>query len=178
MGFLELVKNRYSVRSYLAKNVSRDILERCLEAARLAPSACNSQPWYFIVVDNPELKERLAEAAFCGIYSLNDFAKKAPVLVAVITEKSCLAATLGATLRGTEYNRIDIGIACEHFILKACEEGLGSCWFGWFNEKAVKKILKVAPWKKIDVMISLGYPDNAEPQKKERKPLSEISKFI
>ena len=178
MGFLELVKNRYSVRSYLAKNVSRDILERCLEAARLAPSACNSQPWYFIVVDNPELKEKLAEAAFSGIYSLNDFAKKAPVLVAVITEKSCYAVTLGAALRGTQYNRIDIGIACEHFVLEAEEEGLGTCWIGWFNERAAKKILKVLPWKKIDVMISLGYPDNAGPQKKERKPLSEISKFI
>jgi nitroreductase len=178
MKFLELVGNRQSVRSYQSQAVARDVLDRCLEAARLAPSACNSQPWYFIVVDDPKLKDKLAEAAFSGIYSMNAFAKKAPVLVAVITEKSSYAACLGAAFRGTQFNLLDVGIACEHFILQSQEEGLGSCWIGWFNEKAVKKLLKVPRWKKIDIMISLGYPDTHEVKEKERKPLSEIRKFL
>ncbi|HCJ67310.1 MAG TPA: NAD(P)H nitroreductase [Elusimicrobia bacterium] len=177
MKFIELVKKRQSVRKYLPKAVPREILERCLEAARLAPSACNSQPWSFIIVDNPKLKNELAEAAFSGIYSTNSFAKKAPVIIVVIREQSNYAARLGGYFRSIQYSLIDIGIAGEHLILQAAEEGLGTCWLGWFNEKAVKKILNLPKEKKIDLLISVGYAETEELRSKIRKPLNEISRF-
>jgi len=177
MEFLELVKRRQSVRKYLDKPVPRKVSDRCLEAARLAPSACNSQPWTFIIVDNKELKNKLANKAFSGIYSVNSFAKKAPVLVVVITERASYAVTLGGYFKGTQYNLIDIGIACEHFALQATEEDLCTCIIGWFNGKGVKKVLGVPKNKKIDIMISLGYPQDNKIRNKVRKSLDEIREF-
>lgn len=177
MAFLELVKNRRSIRKYLAKPVPRDILDKCLEAARLAPSACNSQPWYFIVVDDVKLKNELADKAFAGMYSINSFAKKAPVIVAVVTDRSKYIACVGGYIRGVQYSLIDIGIACEHFILQAQEEGLGTCWLGWFDEKQVKRILGIPKEKKVDVMISVGYQESPPAREKTRKSIDEIRRF-
>ena len=178
MNFLELVKKRQSIRHYLPKKVDRGIIDKCVEAARLAPSACNSQPWKFIIVDNPEKKDELADAAFSGIYSLCTFVKKAPVIVVVITEKSSYAARVGAFLKNIQYSLIDIGIACEHFVLQAAEEGVGTCMIGWFSEKKVKKVLNLPKSAKIDMLISMGYPENEEIREKIRKPIEEVRRFI
>jgi len=177
MTFLELAKKRRSTRKYSAKSVPREVIERCLEAARLAPSACNSQPWSFIVVDNGKGRNDLAEAAFSGIHSMNTFAKKAPVLIIVVTEQSVYVAKVGGYLKGVQYNLIDVGIACEHLCLAAAEEGVGTCWLGWFNEKAVKKVLGLPDNKKVDVIISMGYPENEEPREKIRKALDQIRRY-
>lgn len=177
MSFLELVKKRQSVRKYLSKKVPREVLDKCLEAARLAPSACNSQPWSFIVVDDRDLINKVAERCFRGIYSINYFAKNAPVLIIVVTERSKYIAALGGYLRGVKYSLIDIGIACEHLILQAQEEGLGTCWLGWFNEKKIKETLGIPKSKKVDVIISAGYPANEDMRGKIRRPLNEIRMF-
>ena len=178
MNFLELVKKRQSTRKYLPKNVDRTIIDNCVEAARLAPSACNSQPWKFIVVDNPEIKNKLANAAFSGIYSLFTFAKEAPVIIVVITEKSSYAARVGSLLKNIQYSLIDIGIACEHFVLQAAEEGVGTCMIGWFSEKKVKKVLKLRKSAKVDMLISMGYPESEEIRGKSRKSIDEIREYI
>ena len=178
MTFLELVKKRKSTRRYSARPVPREVIDRCLEAARLAPSACNSQPWYFIVIDDEKLKDTLAKGAFSRIYSMNSFAKEAPVLIVVVTERSNYIARLGGYFKGVQYSLIDIGIACEHLILQAEEEGLGTCWLGWFNENAVKKVLGLPKEKKIDVIISMGYPEEEGTRDKARRSLSEIRRFI
>lgn len=177
MSFLELVKARRSVRKYLSKPIPREVIDKCLEASRLAPSACNSQPWYFIIVDNEGLKKELCDKAFAGMYAINGFAKKAPVIVAVVTERSKYIACVGGYARGVQYSLIDIGIACEHFILQAQEEGLGTCWLGWFDEKAVKKLLSIPKDKKVDVMLSVGYPETRGTKDKTRKGLDEIRRF-
>jgi len=181
--FLKLCKQRISVRKFSDRPVEREKILLCLEAARLAPSACNSQPWKFIVVDDPQTKNDLVSSAFNGIYSTNTFAKKAPVIIAVVSEKSSFIASVGAFLRDTLYYLIDIGIATEHLVLQATELGLGTCWLGWFDEKAVKKILKVPDTKRVDILIAIGYPENPEEvshkqlKGKNRKPLEEISFF-
>ncbi len=177
MTFLELVKKRASVRKYTASPVPREAINRCLEAARLAPSACNSQPWNFIVVDDPALRKRLSVAAFSGAYSMNAVVGNAPVLVVVTRLRSHGPATVGGFFRGVQYNLIDIGASCEHFILQAAEEGVGTCWLGWFNEKAVKKILGVPKNQKADIIISMGYPEAGSWREKTRKPLNEIVRF-
>ena len=177
MTFEELVHRRRSLRQYAGKPVSKEDILKCLEAARLAPSACNSQPWYFLVIDEPALKDRIADRIFSGIYSMNKFAKEAPVLVAVVSERSRLLASIGGQVRDTRYRLVDLGIASEHLILQAEELGIGSCWIGWFDEKALKKELKIPSSKKIDVVISLGYPAEDKAVPKIRKSLEEISSF-
>jgi len=178
MGFLQLVEKRRSTRKYSRRPVPREAVDRCLEAARLAPSACNSQPWSFVVVDDKTLRDEIAAKAFSGVYSINLFAKDAPVLIAVVTERSNYIARLGGYFKGVQYSLIDIGIACEHLVLQAEEEGLGTCWLGWFDENAVKRILGLPKNKKIDIIISMGYSGEAEIRDKTRKSLDEIRRFI
>ncbi len=177
MEFGELIRKRRSLRRYAPKPVAREIVNRCLEAARIAPSACNSQPWHFIIVDDEGLKNKVAAAAFSGIYSFNGFARDASVLVVVVRERQAYFSAVGGFFRGVRYSLIDIGIACEHFILQAEEEGVGSCWLGWFNEKGVKKALGIPRSKKVDVMISMGYAQDAQEKPQQRKALAEMSSF-
>ncbi|MCK4766652.1 MAG: nitroreductase family protein [Candidatus Aminicenantes bacterium] len=177
MKFIELVKKRESTRGYSSRPVPREIIDQCLEAARLAPSACNSQPWSFIVLDDEETKNRVVEKSLTGIYRMNNFVKEAPVLIVVVTERSTYIARMGGMLRHVKYNLIDIGIACDHLTLQAEDLGLGTCWLGWFDEKAVKKVLNLPQKTRIDVMISLGYPEEGEVRKKLRKPLDKVRKY-
>jgi len=176
MSLLHLIQRRQSCRNYLSTLVPKEALERCLEAARLAPSACNSQAWRFIVVQEPSLKAKLADKAFSGMYAMNAFAKEAPVLVVAVTERSKYMAQVAGATRGTQYNLIDVGIACEHFILQATEEGLGTCWLGWFDQKGVREALGLSKKDSLDIMISVGFPSDAQ-REKIRKPLSEMSEL-
>jgi len=178
MALLELIKSRNSIREFINRPVEREKIMTCLEAARLAPSASNSQPWRFIIVDDRDMKNRLCEAAFTGIYSFNSFCKTAPVILAIISEKSKFLASIGGMYRGTQYNLIDIGIAGEHFVLQAQELGLGTCWIGWFNVTAVKSILNIPRQKKVDILIALGYPEPGKPtQRHDRKSMGNIASF-
>ncbi|MBA7530584.1 5,6-dimethylbenzimidazole synthase [subsurface metagenome] len=178
MALLDLIRQRKSVRDFLDRPVEREKIMMCLEAARLAPSACNSQPWKFIVVDDRQLKNKLCRAAFSGIYSINSFCKKAPVIVVIVSEKSKFLARIGGMFRGTKYYLIDIGIAVEHFVLQAEDLGLGTCWIGWFNEGAVKSILNVPQHKKIDILIALGYYDREKLGSEHgREPMDKIVSF-
>ena len=178
MALIDLIKQRRSVRSYLDKPVEREKIVMCLEAARLAPSACNSQPWKFIVVDNESLKNKLCDTAFRGLYKISAFARTAPVIIAIVSEKSKFWARVGGKIRDIQYYLIDIGIAGEHFVLQAQELGLGTCWIGWFDEQAVKSILHVPQDKRIDVLISLGYPDIKDISPgHDREPMSHIASY-
>ena len=180
MNFLELAARRQSARKYVpGRRIPRATLERGLEAARLAPSACNSQPWSFVVVDDPDQVRVLAEAA-CGHapYGMNHFARDASALVAVVTEKMKLAARLGAHFRGVQYSLVDLGIAGEHLVLQAAEDGVASCWLGWFDERAVKQALGIPRAKKVELLLCLGYAADETVRPKNRKPLDEIRGYI
>jgi nitroreductase len=179
MNFLDLVNRRQSCRRYLPdRRIPRATLDRCLEAARLAPSACNSQPWSFVVADDPAQVRLLAEEACTQApYGMNRFVRDASALVAVVTEKMKLAARLGAQFRGVQYSLIDLGIACEHLDLQAAAEGLGSCWLGWFNESAIKNRLDLPRHAKVDLLLCLGYPADPTLRPKLRRPLDEIRRY-
>jgi nitroreductase len=112
------------------------------------------------------------------MYALNKFILKAPILIAVVTERSKYTALLGGHFRGIQYALVDIGIAGQHLDLAATELGLGCCWLGWFDEKAVKKVLRLPQSTRIDIMFSLGYPQQGELRKKARKELSEIRTYF
>jgi len=143
--FQELVKSRRSIRRYLDKPVEREKVLTCIEAARLAPSADNVQPWRFLIIDDPELKTQYAKEIFSGIYSISKFAEKAPVLIVILARLDIIANRIGKQIQNIQYYLLDIGIAGEHIVLQAQELGLGTCWIGWFNIRKARKFLKILP---------------------------------
>ena len=140
MEFLELVKRRESCRSYTGEPVSDADLKDIVEAGRLAPSACNSQPWKFYVVGSGgERMEKMRAAA--QIAGNNKFAAKASAFIVVFREKPNYSERVGQVLFGREFSAIDIGLAVENIVLAATEKGLGTCILGMFTESAVKECI-------------------------------------
>jgi nitroreductase len=174
MSFLDLVNKRYSVRNYKTTPVPQEKVVRCVEAARLAPSACNSQPWKFVIADEPVLVNELAKAAFQGLLDFNNFAFKAPVLVLIVCEREKISAKFGSIVKKKNFSLMDIGIAAEHFCLQAAEEGLGTCIMGWFNEKKVKKTLSIPRFKRVELVITVGFSADERIPHKRRKSIDEV----
>lgn len=176
-SFSELVQQRRSIRSYLNRPVENETIVKCIEAARVAPSAENVEPWRFLVINDEELKTNFCKHAFSGIYSFSKWATKAPVIIVVLAKLDILANRLGKQIQGTNYYLIDVGIAGEHLVLQAKELGLGTCWIGWFNAKKVKKFFKIPNNYKAVCLISMGYPNNEPLKNKKRRSLEEIMWF-
>ncbi|MBZ0242515.1 MAG: nitroreductase family protein [Bacteroidales bacterium] len=178
MKFQELILQRQSVRRYQDKAVEPEKLEQCIEAARLAPSASNSQPWTFLVVNEAETLKNLAPLTSGPLKSFNQFVAQVPVVVLMILEKPKLITEIGGRLKKKEFPLIDIGLASGQFCLQATELGLGTCMLGWFDEAALKKLLHIPKDKTIGLLITLGYaPDDYRLRKKTRKKLEEVVKF-
>ncbi|MDD4889053.1 MAG: nitroreductase family protein [Phycisphaerae bacterium] len=163
MDFLELVKSRYSVRAYKDRPVEPDKLERVLEAARLAPSGSNRQPWKFVVVRDPEVRRKLVPACSDQV-----FVGQAPVVIAGV------GLVPDRVMRcGVPGDPIDLAIALEHIALAAAAEGLGTCWIGAFYQEQVREVLGIPESAKVVELMTLGYPaDTLRP--KTRKPMSEV----
>jgi nitroreductase len=178
MDFLELVNKRQSVRAYNStRAIEKDKLDRCVEALRLAPSACNAQPWKLVIVDEPELKNRVADAASAKWLGFNNFTRQAQILVVIVREEANLTSKLGTVLKDKPYPIIDVGIAIAHFCLQATAEGLGTCILGWFDEDKVKQLLHIPKKKRVELIITLGYPAKEKIRKKIRKTTAEILSF-
>lgn len=177
MDFFTLINKRESVRGYLDTQVEREKIIKIIEAARVAPSACNAQPWKFVVVNDKEITREVAKNLYEPMIGLNKFALTAPVFIVVVGEKRNLTSKMGELIKKKDYTSIDIGIASEHICLAATELGLGTCMMGWFKEKEIKKLLNINKNKEIHLVISLGYYDEKEPRNKVRKPIEEILSF-
>ena len=173
---LELIAGRQSDRKYLDIPVEREKIERILEAGRISPSACNAQPWKFIVVDNTELKTKIAKAAAAKLIGMNVFINQAPMLIVIVREKPNFSSKVGATIKNKDYSRIDIGIAAENICLQAEAEGLGSCMVGWFDEPLLKKLLSIPGSKRVELIITIGY-SRSEQREKKRKPVNEVVSY-
>ncbi len=173
LTFAELAKIRQSDRKYKNQVVEKEKLIQCLETARISPSANNSQPWKFVVVDDFEKKEQIAECTI-GL-GMNKFTHQCPVIVAVVLERQNFMSTIGSMIKNKDYSLFDIGMAVNQFCLQAADLGLGTCIIGWFDEKKIKKILGVKN-RRIPLLISVGYPD-APTREKVRKPLDMMSSW-
>ena len=166
MEFSELVKMRYSVRAYQSTPVEAEKLNQVLEAARMAPTAVNRQPFQLIVM---HAKER--EADMQRMYSREWFLS-APLVIC-----ACAVRAEGWTRAdGKDYTDVDVAIVVDHLTLAAAELGLGTCWVGSFDRQAVIEILKLPSGVEPLILIPLGYPAD-EPKPKERKPLSELVRY-
>ncbi|MDD4922617.1 MAG: nitroreductase family protein [Bacteroidales bacterium] len=175
--FLDLVKSRQSDRSYDAtRPVEQEKLDYILEAGRLAPSACNAQPWSFMLVNDPELKKQTASALSGKGFGMNSFAHQAPVHLFIVEESANFTSNLGGIVKQKNFPQIDLGIAAAHMTLAAAEQGLGSCIVGWFDEKKVKQLLKIPSSKRVFLAITLGY-SNQETREKKRKTLQEVVSY-
>lgn len=172
--FKELLLRRQSDRKYTSQKVEEEKILACLEAARLSPSACNSQPWSYVVInEEPMLSQAQKKIATMG---MNRFIKQVPCLIAIVLEKANFTASIGSVIKDKEYPLLDIGIAANNICMQATELGLGTCILGWFDEKAIKHIIDVPENKRIPLIIALGYPATIT-RKKIRKPLKDIVHF-
>lgn len=174
MQFLQLAKRRYSVRAYNNEPVPRELLERALEAARLAPSASNSQPWHFVVVDDPEQCAELGSACRGPAGTFNKFAASVSTFVVILESWGAAHTALAGLLKGRRYSPYDVGMAAEHFCLQAVEDGLGTCMLGWFDEPRVRRIVGAPRGFRPTLVITVGYPRKDSPPAKKRKALSEV----
>jgi nitroreductase len=168
MNFLELAKQRVSIRSYTKRPVSKKMLHDVLEAGRLAPTACNYQPFQFVVVKEPENLAALAES-----YPAQWFAE-APVVIAVCVQPS--SAWKRKKHDDKNFADIDGTIAADHMTLAAAELGLGTCWIGAFDPKTVRNVLKLPRNVVPLVLLTLGHP-NEKGRPKERKPLNNLVSY-
>ncbi len=175
----DLLTKRHSIRKYRQEPVPDELIESCLEAARKAPSACNAQPWFFHVCRSPEIRDRVGHAMNSGIYGkgVNGFITKAPVIiVAEIRRRTKITTWVGGLIRNVSYEPMDVAIAADHLTLQAAALGLGTCWIGWFNESAVRKVLKLPSSIQL-VALTLGWPE-APQTPSRRKKIEDIRQFL
>ena len=171
MSFLEIAKVRQSCRSYDAgREVEPEKIQAILEAARLAPSACNGQPYHFTVCYGETAK---AVAKATSGLGMNKFAASAPVLIVVSEEPYVKTAAMGAKLKGIDYRSIDIGIAAAYLTAEATVQGLGTCILGWLDSEKIQKICNLQ--RPVHMVITVGYPSEADTLRpKKRKDISAL----
>lgn len=169
MDFLTIAKTRQSCRSYDENRpVEEEKLQAVLEAVRLAPSACNGQP-YHLTVCRGETAKAVA-AATTGV-GLNKFAKQAPILIVISEESYVKSAALGAKLKGNDYRSLDIGIAAAYLTAEAAAQGLGSCILGWFDDEKIRKLCDLK--SPVRLVITLGYAAEGEKLREKKRKTAE-----
>ena len=173
----DVIARRVSCRAYQTTPVPEPHLMRILEAARLAPSACNQQPWRFSVVRNPELRRRIVEDGFLPGIKMT-WALDAPVHVVIGMETSFLTHRLAASVSGVAYPWVDIGIAGEHLVLAATELGLGTCWIGWIRPRIVARLVGWPRSVKPVAVITVGYPSQTEPGAPRVSPRKAVADLV
>lgn len=171
MNFTEIAENRQSCRSYdETRPVEQEKLDAILNAARLAPSACNGQPYHFTVCRGEAAKATAAATMGMG---MNKFVSQAPVLIVISEMPYVKSAAVGAKVKGNDYRSIDIGIAAAYITAEATAQGLGSCILGWLDDKKLREVCGLKYPARL--VITLGYAKDSETLRtKKRKPLSEL----
>jgi nitroreductase len=177
-AFMKLVRARRSIRRFLKKQVGKNLVLSCIEAALHAPSTMNSQPWSFVVLDEPDEVSRFVQRACTGIYRPTRWIASAPVVLAIVVEKKLVPHWFGPLLQGTAFSLLDVGIAGQHIVLRATELGLGTCWIGWFSAKGAARALGVPASHRVAALVVLGWADPAfPPRPKAIRNLHESTHF-
>ena len=170
MNFMEIARTRQSVRGYdEARIVEREKLDAILEAARLAPSACNGQPYHFTVVKGDLAKEVAKATQGLG---MNKFAVQAPVLIVISEMPYVKSAAMGAKVKNNDYRSIDIGITTAYLTAEAAAQGLGTCILGWFDDDKIRKLCGIE--YPVRLVITVGYPKDDTIRPKKRKEITEL----
>ena len=171
MNFTEIAKNRQSCRKYNPeREVEESKIDAILESARLAPSACNGQPYHLTVCTGDTAKA--AAKATMGL-GMNKFAADAPVLIVISEEDYVASAAFGARVKGNDYRSIDIGILAAYITAEAAAQGLGSCILGWLDDEKLRQICNIS--HPVRLVITIGYAaEDDKLRDKKRKDVSEL----
>ena len=176
MNFMEIAQTRQSCRAYDENRpVEEEKLNAILEAARLAPSACNGQPYHFTVCRGEAAKEVALSTR--GMGGMNKFAVQAPVLIVISEKPYVKSAALGAKVKNNDYRSMDIGIATAYLTAEAAAQGLGTCILGWFDDEKLRQLCGIS--NPIRLVITLGYPGEKDQlREKKRKPIDELVTWL
>lgn len=175
-NFMDLCLRRQSCRDFDDRPVEHEKLVYCLEAARMAPSACNSQPWSFVVAEDPKIVPEVAKCA--QQLGINGFLDKAKAFVVILEEHAVLMPGLRRLLDSQYFAKSDLGAATMSVCLAAEDQGLGTCILGMYDREKLCELLDIPIEKRFGALIALGYPASDKVRNKSRKPLEEISRFV
>ncbi|MBU4199839.1 MAG: nitroreductase family protein [Verrucomicrobia bacterium] len=173
-----LIQSRWSCREYRPDPVPREAIEKMLDAARWAPSACNRQPWRFSVVTREETRKAIASRGLLPGLSAQ-WVVGAPVMIVMGMCRAVVTHRVAPWLSGVDYAWIDLGIAGEHLVLQAMELGLGTCWIGWIRPAVIRKIVGWPVSIRPAILFAVGWPEEPSPVKRtDRLPLSDLVQWM
>ena len=176
-NFLQLTKQRYSCRKYSDKPVDLALVEQCMEAARLAPSACNSQPWKYYVIQDAE--KRAAVTKGMQALNINSFIAQAPVIIAVTeAEEPNVMPRLKEAGQSHKFSYFDLGLGVAYLTLQATELGLGSIILGLYPEEVIREVTGMPAGDALRMVVLLGWPQEEGIPEKKRQPIEEVAAYL
>ena len=174
--YFDLIARRESCRNFDPNRpVEKEKLQRCAEAAWIAPSACNGQPWKYLIVTNAELNEKLRPLMM--EIGMNKFVKNCPAFAVVLEENTVLKVSLSQKLKDQDFAPIDVAFSASQFCYAATEQGLSTCIIGWHNEQKIRELFGLPKSTRVRLILAVGYAANDTLRKKQRKPIEDVIKF-
>lgn len=173
--FSDLILKRESCRNYNGKPVNLDLILKCVDAARLSPSACNSQPWKYYIINDEKNAEKIRDCIQPN--GANKFVQNCPAFAIVTEQQATLKAFVQEKVRNSQkWAENDLGLSVAHYCLQAADLGLGTCIIGMVEEEKVKEYFGIED--KIRLVIATGYSADESPRNKIRKPLENVCEVI
>ena len=174
--YFDLIARRESCRNFDPNRpVEKEKLQRCAEAAWIAPSACNGQPWKYLVVTNPELNEKLRPLMM--ELGMNKFVKNCPAFAVVLEEATVLKVSLSQKFKDQVFAPIDVAFSASQFCYAATEQGLSTCIIGWHNEQKIRELFGLPKTTRVRLILAIGYAADETLRKKQRKPIDDVIRF-
>ena len=174
--YFELVRRRESCRNFDPNRpVEPEKLRRCAEAAWLAPSACNGQPWKYLIVTNPELAAKL-RPLMQGL-GMNKFLNECPAFAVVVQEPTVIKVSASQRLKDQDFAPIDVAFSASQFCYAATEQGLSTCIIGWHNEQKIRELFGLPKTTRVRLILAIGYAADETLRKKQRKPIDDVIRF-
>ncbi len=174
--YFDLIARRESCRNFDPNRpAEREKLQRCAEAAWIAPSACNGQPWKYLIVTNPELNEKLRPLMM--ELGMNKFVKNCPAFAVVLEEATVLKVSLSQKFKDQDFAPIDVAFSASQFCYAATEQGLSTCIIGWHNEQKIRELFGLPKTTRVRLILAIGYAADETLRKKQRKPIDDVIQF-
>ena len=174
--YFELIQRRESCRNFDPNRpVEKEKLQRCAEAAWIAPSACNGQPWHYLIVTNPELAEKLRPLMM--ELGMNKFVKNCPAFAVVLEENTILKVSLSQKFKDQDFAPIDVAFSASQFCYAATEQGLSTCIIGWHNEQKIRELFSLPKSTRVRLILAIGYAASDTLREKKRKPIEDVITF-
>ncbi|MDP3446975.1 MAG: nitroreductase family protein [Eubacteriales bacterium] len=174
--YFDLIQRRESCRNFDPNRpVEKEKLRRCAEAAWIAPSACNGQPWKYLIVTNAELSEKLRPLMM--ELGMNKFVKNCPAFAVVLEENTVLKVSLSQKFKDQDFAPIDVAFSASQFCYAATEQGLSTCIIGWHNEQKIRELFGLPKSTRVRLILAVGYAANDTLREKKRKPIDDVIKY-